>query len=71
MPQITFLNHPAFQKINLSLFSSDGKLVELIADCYLKSGRQQFLFGENVDPGIYYICLQMPGFKKLEKLMIL
>jgi hypothetical protein len=68
--EISFLN-PAFQKINLSVFSSDGKLVELIASGYMNSGRQQFSFGENVDPGIYFICLQMPGFKKLEKLMIL
>jgi hypothetical protein len=68
--EISFLN-PAFQKINLSVFSSDGKLVDVIASGYLNSGRQQFSFGENVDPGIYFICLQMPGFKKLEKLMVL
>jgi len=68
--EISFLN-PAFQKINLSVFSADGKLVEVLADKYLNSGRQQFLFGGNVDPGIYFICLQTTGFKKLEKLMIL
>jgi len=68
--EISFLN-PAFQKINLSVFSSDGKLVDVIASGYLNSGRQQFSFGENVDPGIYFICLQMPGFKQLEKLMVL
>ncbi len=68
--EISFLN-PAFQKINLSVFSSDGKLVDVIASGYLNPGRQQFSFGENVDPGIYFICLQMPGFKKLEKLMVL
>jgi hypothetical protein len=68
--EISFLN-PAFQKINLSVFSADGKLVEVLADKYLNTGRQQFSFGGNVDPGIYFICLQTPGFKKLEKLMIL
>jgi hypothetical protein len=68
--EISFLN-PAFQKIHLSVFSADGQLVELIASGYLNSGRQQFSFGVNVDPGMYFICLQMPGFKQLEKLMIL
>jgi hypothetical protein len=67
--EISFLN-PAFQKINLSVFSADGKLVELIASGYLNSGRQQFSFGENVDSGIYFIALNTNNLKEVKKLVI-
>jgi hypothetical protein len=67
--EISFLN-PAFQKINLSVFSSDGKLVELIASGYMNSGLQQFSFGENVDPGVYFVALNSPGFSETRKIII-
>ena len=67
--EISFLN-PTFQKINLSVFSADGKLVELIASGYMNSGRQQFSFGENVDPGIYFIALNTNDLKEVKKLVI-
>jgi hypothetical protein len=67
--EISFLN-PTFQKINLSVFSADGKLVELIASGYMNSGRQQFSFGENVDPGIYFVALNSPGFSETRKIII-
>lgn len=67
--EISFVN-PNFQKINISVYSADGKLIEVIADKYLNSGKQHFSFGRKTNPGLYFICLNTTGFKKVEKVVI-
>jgi hypothetical protein len=67
--EISFVN-PRFQKINISVYSADGKLVEVISDKFLNSGNQQFSFGSKTSPGLYFICFKTTGFKKVEKVVI-
>jgi hypothetical protein len=62
--------NPLNQRLIISAYSSDGKLVEIISDLKSSSGRQNFTFGKNVNPGLYFVCVNTPGFKKVEKVMI-
>jgi hypothetical protein len=62
--------NPINQRLIISAYSTDGKLVEIISDLKSSSGRQNFTFGKNVNPGLYFVCVNTPGFKKVEKVMI-
>jgi hypothetical protein len=64
------IHNPEFQHLNISAFSADGKLVEVILNENTNSGRQNFTFGKNVNPGVYFICVNTPDFKKVEKVVI-
>lgn len=65
-----FIQNPEFQKINVSAFSLDGKLIEIIADRYFESGRQQLKFGENINPGLYFVCLSAKNAKQVVKVVV-
>lgn len=64
------IQNPEFQKINVSAFSNDGKLVEIIADRYFESGSQQLKFGENMNQGMYFICLSTNNEKEVVKVVV-
>ncbi len=63
-------NNPFYQKVNISVFSSDGSLQEIISDEYLQAGNQYFMFGENAKPGIYFIAVNTVDFKEVKKLFL-
>jgi hypothetical protein len=67
--QISLYN-PEFQHITISAYSSTGKLVEVISDQKSNSGQLNFTFGKKVNPGIYFICVNTPGIKKVAKVLI-
>lgn len=67
--EISFKN-PLYQKVNVSVFSFDGKLHEIISDSYLQAGTQFFKFGENAKPGIYFVSVSTSDFKEVRKLII-
>ena len=64
------VSNPEFQKMQISVFNANGKLVELIFNEYLNSGSKYFSFGKNAVPGIYLIRVETPKFVKMEKLII-
>jgi hypothetical protein len=67
--QISIYN-PKFQHVNISAYSSDGKLVEVISDQQSNSGKHNFTFGKNVNPGLYFISVNTPGVRKVGKVVI-
>ena len=67
--EISFQN-PCYQKVNVSVFSSDGKLQETISDSFLQAGLQFFRFGGKTKPGIYFVSVNTVDFKEVKKLII-
>jgi hypothetical protein len=67
--RISFSN-PFYQKVNVSVFSADGKLVKVVSDKYLNAGNQFFQFGENTIPGLYFVTIKTDDFKEVKKLVI-
>lgn len=67
--EISFKN-PLFQKVNVSVFSSGGQLVEVVSNKFLIAGTQRFQFGINSTPGLYFVSINTDDFKEVKKLLI-
>ena len=70
LAEISFTN-PVYQQVNISVYSADGKLIEVISDCKMAAGKQLFTFGENANPGLYFICINTPAWRKSHKVVIM
>ena len=66
---ISFVN-PKYQKINISVFTSDGKLVDVIYTGFSGSGRQNFTFNKIVNPGLYLFCFNSSDIREVKKVVI-
>ena len=64
------INNPKFQHLKISVFSVDGKLIEVISDNCIDAGQQIFSFGKSFSPGLYFISLNTSEFRKVEKVII-
>ncbi|MCD6354174.1 MAG: T9SS type A sorting domain-containing protein [Prolixibacteraceae bacterium] len=67
--QISFFN-PKFQKVKITAFSPDGKQINVIADQSLEAGQQHFTFGENVQPGLYFLQVSTNCEREVKKILI-
>ena len=67
--QISFFNSVS-QKVIVSVYSADGQLIETISNYNLEKGQQNFTFGENISPGIYFVHIKTIKQSKIEKLLI-
>ncbi len=64
------INNPKFHHAKISVYSADGKLVEVISDKGIDAGQQNFSFGKSFSPGLYFISLNTSEFRKVEKVII-
>jgi hypothetical protein len=66
---ISLLN-AASQKIKVSVHSSDGRLLQVLADQVFEAGTNCLSFGKNYSAGTYLVNITAGNFRKSEKVMI-
>ncbi len=66
--QLSFDN-PIYQHITISAFSVDGKLVNVITNGFYPAGKQKFSFGKNINPGMYFLCLNTKDIRNVKKVI--
>ncbi len=66
---ISMLN-PKLQKVNITVRSTDGKLVSVITNSVLEKGRQNFMIDGELTPGIYLISLSTKDTREIKKIII-
>lgn len=57
-------------KVNIAVYSSTGQLVKSLLENAAIGGERQFIFGEDLMPGIYYIHLRSDRYNTIRKIII-
>lgn len=65
------IRNPVDQQVKITVYSADGKLIEVISDGKMAAGNRHFTFGKNIHPGLYFICIHTPEVKQAHKLVML
>jgi hypothetical protein len=65
------LSVPEKQKVNISVYTMDGKLVQIIADGQLKAGKHQFDFGNELQAGTFLVCAKTETETTYRKVILL
>ena len=68
--QISFIV-PEKQKVNLSAYSMDGKLIETIVEGTVESGTHQYSFGKGLQAGTYLLCVKSATASSFRKVILL
>jgi len=66
---ISFYN-PEIQKVNISVFSIDGKLKETVINRDIEKGEQSFVLANDFAPGVYLLSLNTKKHRKNKKFII-
>jgi hypothetical protein len=66
---ISFQN-PGFQKVDIKIFTSAGRLIETVSDVFLPEGEQHFRLEKKMSPGIYVVSVNASQFRETKKLVI-
>ncbi len=59
------------QKVNISAYSIDGKLIETIVDGEIEQGDHQYNFGKDLHPGTYLLCAKSETASSFRKVILL
>ena len=62
--------NPKSQEINISIYSIDGRLINVISNSVLEKGQQNFVFNNELLPGIYLVSLNTKGAREIKKIII-
>ncbi len=66
---ISMLN-PKLQKVNITVRSIDGKIINVITNSVLEKGQQNFVIDGKLTPGIYLISLSTKDTREIKKIII-
>ncbi len=58
------------RKIKVSVFTSEGKLLKILADKVFDAGNSYLSFGENYSQGMYLVNVNSGDFRKVEKVFV-
>ena len=59
------------QKIHISAYSMDGKLIETIVDGLVEQGKHQYNFGKGLHAGTYFLCVKSATTSSFRKVILL
>jgi len=59
------------QKVNISAYSIDGKLIETIIDDPVEQGNHQYNFGNGLQAGTYLLCVKSATISSFRKVILL
>jgi len=62
---------PEKQKVNISAYSMDGKLLKVILDGTIDPGNHHYLFGKQMNPGTYILCAKSQNTTTFRKVFLL
>ena len=65
------LSIPEKQKVNLSAYTIDGKLVTTLQDGMIDQGTHHYLFGKGLLPGTYLLRVNSASAKSDRKIILL
>jgi hypothetical protein len=58
------------RKVKVSVHSSDGRLLQVLADQVFETGQNCLSFGKNYSAGTYLVNITSGNFRKSEKVLI-
>jgi hypothetical protein len=62
--------NPKAQKVSISVYSSEGKMLKVVTDSHFEAGNNLLSFGGNLPGGLYYVHVNADGYRKVEKVLI-
>lgn len=64
------VNNPKIQNVNVSVYSRDGSLIEVVAARKMKVGIQKFVLNKDYLPGIFFVILNTKDKREVKKMIL-